>query len=532
MAGNNSVAAYPGRRLLVSAVSILILLLFYGYAFHVADRGKDLNRFDSVLVQDTAQVARNTLRGDFLQTKYITPVGYAYMHRLDNHPDYIRYPVPALTYSVLFAVFPDSPVTIKILNAALLLLNAFLMSLIFSAIIRDEDHSTGHEAAVLLIPWLTAVIASIVTLPYLRLALSDGYEMITATLFLLIILELVTKRRPVPTGLLCSILYLSRPNMGLMVVFAGLFIMQDSKTSLSRLSRLGRFAAAVIIVLVPFFIRNLHYTGKLIFSIQQSVEIAARSIPSHRALYRSFSIPPSIVSDLPDLPRWFVPKLVSNLKNGFSFALHPAYWPAWLGLPFFIYRFKRMRRVILLLVSFLIAHILIVSIYIQLFRIYIPIYIPLVAMGYLGLITAIRSKFFALFDAAGYYRRLFLIIIPVTIVCIVTITTGKSHIVPPVHRPAQLPSPQALEAIQKQGITCTYSNSPFWIPWYADIVAIYAPVDLFSIKSMGPPECRHYMFVEDPIRRLKPEDRRFLSQYGKVIEQGEKFVLYKLNLQP
>ena len=85
---------------------ILILLAGYLTAFALTKRATALTTFDNIMSEDTAQIARNTVNGNFFTTKYVTPASYAYFPYLENHPDYIRYPFIILLYAFLFLFAP------------------------------------------------------------------------------------------------------------------------------------------------------------------------------------------------------------------------------------------------------------------------------------------------------------------------------------------------------------------------------------------------------------------------------------------
>ena len=87
---------------------LLILGICYLIGMKATDSFQTIQYFDSALVMDTAQVARNTIRGDFFITKYILPVSYTYFPTIQNHPDFIRYPLPILLDSLLFLLSPPT----------------------------------------------------------------------------------------------------------------------------------------------------------------------------------------------------------------------------------------------------------------------------------------------------------------------------------------------------------------------------------------------------------------------------------------
>lgn len=501
------------------------LLLLYSYAFLITGRAQHLSRFDSIMTQDMAQIARNTIRGQFLITKYITPVGYSYFTRLEEHPDYIRYTLPSLAYTFLFRIFPTTAATIKFFNVFLFFLNGFLLAALFIAIIKTtydvKDYSIGCE----LVGWTTAALSSIMIFPYLRIALSDAYEVLTITLVLGIIYELQVSRRSWLLGSLCALLYLCRPNMGLFMPFVAGYLFFQTSGAGRRFRMLGVFAAAAIIILLPFIVRNLYYTGKPVFSLQQTVELNKDIVASHPVLYRSFREPKNIMAYIPEKLPLVKQKLFKNLKTGFAFSFRFSYLPIWLGLPLFFLLYKKARSLILMFIFFVLFHTVVISLFIQLSRTYIPMYFMLTAFGYLGLITYLSSKLHIMKKTGFSLCRIILHAVLVVCICAAVATAGKNEFKVTPDRRTMPPSIKALNALRTHKVKYVYSNIPFWITWYADIITIYAPVKLNEIHSKGPPECCYFFL--DKRHKSSAKDNQILRNHASVVENGKLYTLYK-----
>jgi chromate transport protein ChrA len=223
--------------------------------------------------EDTAQIARNTISGDFFATKYITPASYAYFPHIINHPDYIRYPFIILIDSVLFLIGPKSAATIKIFNGFLFLVNGILVFFIaLNLLERKKDCKLSLDVK----NWLaavTAILASLLIDNYLQYTLSDAYEIPTITVLLLLILTVITIQSPALSGALQAILYLCRPNMIVFAPFIWIYQISEEKNIRKRLRVTLFFAGTFILILTPFIIRNFILTGKLMFSYQQLFEL-------------------------------------------------------------------------------------------------------------------------------------------------------------------------------------------------------------------------------------------------------------------
>lgn len=518
----------PIHRSVIALLFLLILLVTYLYVFVTTDRAQDLSRFDDFKAQDTAQIARNTLRGKFLQTKYITPVGYSFLKRLESHPDYIRYPLSILVYTLLFMVFPTSPGTIKILNGLLFLLNSFILARLLYVILktryRDPDHSNRTET----IAWMAAVLPSVLIFPYFRFALSDVNEVLVITIVLATMYALVTNRHPLLLGALSSLLYLSRPNLGLLIPFVAGYMLFRTEGKARRVRAIVVFAVVLVILLLPFVIRNVYYTGKPVFSLQQYVELNKDITGSHSTLYRSFSTPGPITEQFHDKLPLIKKKIINRWRIFLVSSIRFYILPAWLGLPFFFWLFKKLRPLLITFLFFVLAHTIIISFLLQSFRINVPIYFPLTAFGYVGLIAALEKLIPLPKRALTSIGSIILRIVFIAIICCVVVTAAIAPLTVVVHPRAQPPSEHAVETLKNHDIKYVYSNMPFWITWHADIIAIYAPVDMSEIGPRGPSECRH--FIEDERYPLNLNQRKFLENYGNVIEKGDSYTLYELRI--
>lgn len=288
---------------------------------------------------------------------------------------------------------------------------------------------------------------------------------------------------------------------------------------------LGVFAAAAIIILLPFIVRNIYYTGRPAFSLQQTVELKKDIVASHPVLYRSFRIPKNIMAYIPEKLPLVKQKLFKNLKTGFAFSFRFSYLPIWLGLPLFFLLYKKARSLIIMFIFFVLFHTVVMSLFTQLSRVYIPMYFVLTAFGYLGLISYLSLKLHIMKTTGNSLCRIILHAVFVVCICAAVATAGINEFKVTPDRRTKPPSIKALTALRTHNIKCVYSNIPFWITWYTDIITIYAPENMNEIHSKGPPECCYYFL--DRRSNSSASDNQFLRDHASVVERGKLYTLHK-----
>lgn len=471
--------------------------------------------FDSVIAQDTAQIARNTLDGDFLETKYILPVAYARFQNIENHPDYIRYPLPILTYALLFIVAPQHPATVKSLNGILFLLNVALVYYITLCLFRRQDHWTFPRHWIQGLAALCALSSSLLMLPYLRWALTDAYEILTVTAVLIAFVATFLRQNPVLAGASATLLYLSRPNMAVFGLLMIVFIVARSEGRNKMLRAALLFFISGFVVFLPFLVRNMVLAQEPLFYLQQSVELLKGVKGEHTELYRSFALPPSLFPMSPDEFRALTEKITHNLRLPIHFALETSYLLPWSGLVLFALFFRKERLVLITCIGFVLLHTIACSPFIQLSRVYVPVFFLPLVLGYAGVIAALPVLFRSIpnWIAAGVFV-VSLILITLSPVVFRHRLPGFSD-----HR-THPPSSSAAGALQDRGIRCVYANNPFWITWYTDMIAVYGPVDPKEMLTKGPPECGYYMAdtrYSFPVGFLRKNAQRLYEDSGCIL---------------
>jgi hypothetical protein len=495
------------------ALLLLIGAACAGYliAFLSTGRMGDINTFDSIMTQDMAQIARNTLRGNILETKYILPVAYARFRTVENHPDYIRYPLPVLIYALLFSVAPDSPAAIKALNGILFVLNTALVYYMALCLFRRQNHWIFPLHWFQGLAALCALGSSLLVLPYFRLALADAHEILTVTVLLIAFIATFIRMNPVLAGVSATLLYLSRSNMAVFAPLMLSFLIVRTDGRKQKVRAAAIFFTSSFLAILPFLLRNMVLAHEPFFSLQQSVELLNGVKGSHEVLYRSFALPPSLLPLSPDQFHALSAKIAHNLKQPILFAMNRSYLPAWGGLLLFAYFFKKERLLLITCLAFVLFHVAACSLFLQLPRVYVPVFFLPAVLGYVGLVAVIATLLRSVPRrvAAGI-----LMFFPLLVTLSPLALQNRLHNNPDVHtRP---PSSAAVRSLQDRGICCVYANNPFWIPWYADIISVYAPVDSQEMLDKGPPQCSYYM-----------ADKRFRFPSGFLNENAQ--VLYDDN---
>ena len=501
---------------------ILILLAGYLTAFALTKRATALTTFDNIMSEDTAQIARNTVNGNFFTTKYVTPASYAYFPYLENHPDYIRYPFIILLYAFLFLFAPQSAATIKIFNGFLFLINGMLIFLIaLNLLARKKDSDIPHQIR----NWLAALAAIFVSFiieDYFRYALSDAYEIPTITVLLLLILVVSHGKAPALAGALQAVLYLCRPNMVVFASFIWIYLAIGKETFKEKLRVTLIFSGAFVFILAPFLVRNMILTGKVMFSYQQLFELYKNATADHNELYNNFSIAQPLFPITRALLSSLYHKFLEEVVKPFIFASQPEYWLGWIGIPFFFLRFKNERRLLLLILLSLITHIVVFSLYLQLDRVYVPLFFLASIFGYLGVFEWIISIILKRWEPArGASQNMLILLLFIFCAACFTVVHPRR---PERDNRARPPSAEAVAVLQQYDLDCVYSNNPYWIAWYADIVAIYKPTHEEDIFTKGPENCRYFIVDE-----RKPYPNSFLRKYGIMVDKGEDYSLFILN---
>jgi hypothetical protein len=375
-----------------------------------------------------------------------------------------------------------------------------------------------------LIAIFTAVTASLFVSSYFKMALSDNYEVITYTLLLIIINVVINKNtKPLFFGVLCGLLYLSKPNLSLFVVVFTIYYLTP-KILTKKWFVSGLFCAlGILIVVSPFIIRSYILTGEPMFALQHKIDNIKGVVLSHDELYMSFSQPPSVISTILNnktayFLRW-QKRVLSALKN----LLRNDNIISWVGLPFFLFYFKKSRWLAYSYLIFLTIHIVIVANYLGVSdtgRVYTSLLSFLVVMGSLGLYKAgitLLSKL-----PQTHLQNVLIIMALISLLSFsvfINFHGGLKYN----SREESIPD-EVVKDIRNINPPCIYSNSPFRSAWDLDIPTIFEPIDNSQMLTVGPSECKFFLLVGNNSQSIKD----FLSHNGVLLFQYDGYGFFRL----
>lgn len=504
---------------------LLVLTVSYLIGMYNSFSFKNINLFSSTLVMDTAQVARNTSQGDFLITKSILPVSYAYFPTITDHPDFIRYPFQVLLYALLFFVFSPSVLIIKMFGFFLYLLNGILIYSIVSRICQStfEDSSHTQKNNIHLIAVLTAAASSILFSRYFRAALSGDLEIINYTLLMLIInIILKEKTKPMAVGCLFGLLYLTRPNMIVFVAVFTLYLILSGYDRSEWIAAGLKYMLGFWIILSPFVIRSMLLTGEPLFSLQQKIDIIkdVNADLLHDFLYKTFSLPPSALSVLAQNKSNYLLRWSQRAVSAFQYLIDFDKLIYWSGLVMFIYFYKKYRWLVFTYFVFILVHIVVVSNFLKVGntdRIYSFIFFFFIVLGILGIST------FTLFILRKLImNRGRISLLPTLAVCSLPIITLLSNLGVGISFRSAIPY-EFVRAVRGMNLPCVYSDVPYDTAWYLDIPTIYIPTKNESMLTDGPIECEFIL-----TRWHDEELEKFLYYNAKLVRQSGEYELHQL----
>lgn len=477
---------------------------------------------------DTAQIARNTIRGKFFITNYILPVSYAYFPNISQHPDFLRYPLEVLIYSLIFRIFSPSAIYIRILNAILFLVNGgliyrlTLVALKFGTISLDHDKENIYRAIAL----LTAIISSVFFFFYFNMATRDNYEVITYSMVLVTLnIGITRKTSPFIYGIVCGLLYLSKPTYSLLIFFLTIYYLLGRKNFKDWVIGGCICVAGFLIIISPFIIRSYLLTGEPFFALQQKIDLIKGVVYSHDELYKSFQKPPSVVETIKNnssayFARWLRGVLATANKL-FSF---PRLF-VWMGILLLLLKNKPLRSFVFCYLSFVFIHVIIITNYVvipDIERIYVPVVGVLYVLGLVGFFQfliplANKTKK----ESAFTYRIAFSTALLVTVLLSFYFesndTLVKNNLAPITDYPVSVK-----EKIKQVNPACIYSNTPYYSAWFLDVPTIYPPQSYKEIQQSGPKECKYYLFYGETNGRDK-----YFSKYAELIYKSGEYGLYK-----
>jgi hypothetical protein len=518
------------KRILNKYYLALFVVLAFSYllASIVSGRINSISNFTTQFVMDTAQVARNTINGHFFTTNYILPVGYAYFPTFVNHPDFIRYPLPVLIYSFLFIVFGQSALYIKLLNALLFIFNGALIYKLVLMVQIKETHTEITQSCnrAQQIAFLTAIASSLFALTYFQQALSDGYEVISYT-FLLLTLSMALRRRnpPFVFGVLCGLLYLTKPTFALFVFFATLYFLGSRKNFKQWFSDGLLVVLGFSLLVTPFILRSYLLTGEPLFALQQKVDLIKTTWESHDQLYKTFSKPQSVISfvtaDLSGyINRWSL-RVLDAIKNMFI----GENLLAWIGMiPLFLF-FKRSRAFFLSYFGFLAVHIIVVANYLAIWdtaRIYSILMCVLIVFSFLGIF---KTLYFLIEKHSKTVVSLKVFVSTSFLLVLISALLAFTGVLPKENSNGIIDFPDGVkQTINDLSPACIYTNSPYRTAWFLDVPSLYTTNNPSEMVTDGPRDCQYFVQVGDVNELLTV----FVKEHSELIYSEDLFSIYKL----
>ncbi len=505
---------------------LLILVIYYLIEMRITKSYLSFFQFNSKLVMDTAQIARNTMRGDFFVTKYILPVGYAFFPTVINHPDFIRYPLPILVYALLFKVFSPSALYVRLLNAFLFIVNGGLIYKLALKILNLQGVDDEQKKSIR--NWLAlfvAVTSSVFSFSYLQMALSDYYEVISYTMLLLtLLLGFDRKINPILFGMVCGLLYLSKPTFSLLIFAITVYYLMPRRTFKDWFLNGLLCVAGFAIVISPFVIRSLLLTGEPLFALQHRIESISGVVLSHDELYKTFDIPPSVIGTISNYKAIYINRWIERVTAALRDLFVREYSVAWVGTTLLLLLNEKVRAFVFSYFAFLILHVVIVANYldvIETWRIYTILLAFLMVLG----MTGVSLILFKLLNKLGniHWRNTALVSLLLCSLLLAGVLSSKGALTENSVGKEEF-SKEVVKLIKGSNPTCIYSNMPYEAAWFLDIPVVYPPINLADILSVGPKECNYYFSV---LPSEKETD--FLSKHGSLIFERNDQYYYKID---
>ena len=370
--------------------------------------------------------------------------------------------------------------------------------------------------------------ASILSTTYFQMALSDNYEILSYTLLLITINVVINKNtKPLLFGGLCGLLYLSKPTFSFFIVVFTLYYLFSYKSTRNWFTSGLLCSLGFLIIVSPFIIRSFLLTGEPIFALQHKIDNIKGITFSHDELYKSFSKPPSLISTVLHNKDAYFHRWQERVLSAVKVLFRNDNLISWIGLPFFLFHFKKQRWLAFSYLIFLAIHIIVVANYLEVLdtnRTYTPILCFLVVLGSLGIYKSLFSQLIKLSDKFFQYSAIIIVFISLFSLSVYIDFNGglkQKSISPPIPQPV-------VNKIREIDPPCLYSNSPFQSAWYLDIPTIYKPLDDSEMLTIGPNECK-YFFYKNKITENSESLLSFLGNNGELLFQYGEYRFYKLS---
>jgi 4-amino-4-deoxy-L-arabinose transferase-like glycosyltransferase len=455
-------------------VAVIVVLVFWGsFYFHSYSGIRTIDTFD------LAQEARHLFKGEGFTTSFIRPVTLLYQESNVNQPDTYNSPAYVWLLSLFYRAFGVGDNTVLGSSLAWSFLSALLLAylayrllnfpLALAVFIIYTTNPAVMESAFsgLQVTYLSFLILSLTAAVYFRKSSSPGQAILP--------------------GVIGGLLVLSEFDFRFLVLFMGLFVVFDSRSR--RWRSLLYFAAGLLIIVLPWMIRNAAVTGHPLASLRwQDFKLYSLLSPGNK-IFRAYDSG-MIKSSLSGAA--FVSKFMM-----FTRLMHP-FWLSLshsLLLPFFLVSIflksgnPRWRKVNLLIyIMFFAELVLIAAGNGDMSR--LLLFMPLIILGGLVAVVAMLKEF------SNLSRRAYSLVIAVFLFAniypsIASMVWGMSRrqYIPAVFTPAeakQVKNSRSLEKIQNlvKKDEVAVSDSPWAVAWYANRNAVWIPWEVDQMKKI------------------------------------------------
>ena len=258
------------RALLFHLAWLIPCLALFAWFFSSEFRGLNLPE-----AMDVAQVGRHISEGEGFTTSFVRPLSLAGVPRVERHPDLYNAPLYPLVLAVAFNLFGANDRAVGLVSVLFGLLTAFFAYLVGTRLV---DQRAGALSAVLVSLSTGFLYASVsgVNITLLAFLITLG--------FYLILRHSGSLRWSIACGAVWGLTYLAEYTaVGLIVPAIVLVVLAQREL---RLKHAGAFAVGLVVVLLPWMVRNWLVVGGPLTSLKACSIAAYGTTYPVTSLYR------------------------------------------------------------------------------------------------------------------------------------------------------------------------------------------------------------------------------------------------------